>query len=61
MRDKMCSKANEAVLKHIDGLVQYLEEQDVTTLYDKMFSINFQSQKKLCLQKKTKTCYGFFV
>lgn len=61
MRDKMCSKANEAVLKHIDRLVQYLEEQNVTTLYDKMFSINFQSQKKLYLQKKTKTCYEFFV
>ena len=51
----MARTSHEAALKHIDGIIKYLEEQDDTTLYDKMLLKKLQSQvKKKSFQ--TTTC-----
>jgi len=54
--------SHEAALRHIDGLVQYLEEQDDTTLCDKMLLKKFQSQvKQKCFRtKKQQLVTGLF-
>jgi uncharacterized protein YehS (DUF1456 family) len=45
--------SHEAALKHIDGIIKYLEEQDDTTLCDKMLLKKLQSQvKKKSFQTK---------
>jgi hypothetical protein len=45
--------SHEAALKQIDGIIKYLEEQDDTTLCDKMLLKKFQSQvKKKSFQTK---------
>lgn len=52
--------SHEATLIHIDGLIQYLKEQDDTTLCHKFFLKKLQSQvKKKRFQKKKKI--DFFV
>jgi len=55
--------SHEAALRHIDGLIQYPEEQDDTTLCDKMLLKKFQSQvKKKCFQtKKQQLVTDFFI
>jgi len=43
--------SHEAALKHIDGLIQYMEEQDDTTLCDKMLT-NFNHELKRSVFKQ---------
>ncbi|XP_050523014.1 jerky protein homolog-like [Daktulosphaira vitifoliae] len=54
--------SHEEALKHIDGIIKYLEEQDDTTLCDKMLLKKLQSQvkKKSFQTKKQKLLTDFF-
>jgi len=44
--------SHEAALRHIDELVQYLDEQDDTTLCDKMLLKNFNRKLKKSVSKQ---------
>jgi hypothetical protein len=51
----------EAALKHIDGIIKYLEERDDTTLCDKMLLKKLQSQvKKKSFQTKKQQLVIYF-
>ncbi|KAL4096795.1 hypothetical protein QTP88_021679 [Uroleucon formosanum] len=54
--------SHEAALQHIDGIIIYLEEQDDTTLCDKMLLKKLQSQvkKKSFQTKKQQLVTDFF-
>lgn len=55
--------SHEVALTHIDGLISYLEEQDDTSLCDKMLLKKLQSQikKRSFKMKKQKKLTDFFV